>query len=132
MARCVLLADPDPDSRSIHRAMLAHRGYAVLEAGDRDSAVGVSVRCRPDVVLAELTLPAPDLRPLPRLLRESPATAHIPVVALSALALPQFAAEALCRGYASFATKPLDPETLGAVIEQALARPGPAYDPPGG
>jgi CheY-like chemotaxis protein len=57
------------------------------------------------------------------MLRRDPLTAHIPVIALTANAMPRDVESGLAAGFFRYLTKPLDVMALLAALDAALARP---------
>lgn len=84
MSGTVLIVDDDPATVEMLREALEGAGYRALHALD-DAGVGVTLAARPDVVLLDVDMPGPGVA---RLLRADPATAHIPIVAMSAGVMP--------------------------------------------
>ncbi|MDI3317752.1 MAG: response regulator [Bacillota bacterium] len=80
----VLAVDDKPYIRQLLVTDLGLQGYTVLEAADGESALEISLRERPDVVLLDLLMPGLDGYEVLRRLRGDPATADIPVIILSA------------------------------------------------
>jgi CheY-like chemotaxis protein len=61
----------------------------------------------PDLVLMDMNLPGMDGLQAMQLLRENPVTRHIPVIALSANAMPHFVDRAIQAGCIRYLTKPI-------------------------
>lgn len=120
----LLVIEDNELNRDMLARRLARRGYQVLTARDGLEGVHTAQAQHPDLVLMDLSLPAMDGWRATRELRADPRTQAIPVVALTAHALPEDRARALEAGCNDFATKPIDLDTLLAKIE-ALLRPGP-------
>jgi len=75
---------------------------------------------RPAVVIMDINLPGMSGFEAVRRLRESPETAHIPVIGLSAAALPKDTARAMDAGFHRYLTKPVKVAELTAVLEDLL------------
>jgi CheY-like chemotaxis protein len=84
---------------------------------------------RPEVILMDINLPGISGIDALSILREDPATAHIPVVALSANAMPRDIELGIEVGFFRYLTKPIKVkefmDTLDVVMEFAKTRPGP-------
>ena len=82
---------------------------------------------RPQVILMDINLPGISGIEALKILREDPATAHIPVVALSANAMPRDIAKGLELGFFRYLTKPIKVkefmDTLNTALEFAEKRP---------
>lgn len=84
----VLLIDPDRDSREIYSAFLGHKGYQVLVASDLEEGLSAARRLLPAAIVTELFVRTLQGWRVLDSLRSDPATAGIPIIALSAYALP--------------------------------------------
>ena len=96
----------------------AERGLALIEAE------------RPDLILMDLSLPGMDGFEALRRLRQSPATARLPVVALSAKAMPSDIEAGLAAGFDGYITKPVQIDQLLGTIDTVLARRAAEARPP--
>jgi CheY-like chemotaxis protein len=83
-AKTVLVVDGDEDQHRICGAYLPHLGYGVLAARTGQEGVRIARESRPDLVVLDLLLPGMDGRRVFDTLRADPATAHIPVLLLTA------------------------------------------------
>ena len=84
----VLLIDPDLDSREIYSALLGHNGYQVLVASDLDEGLSAARQVLPAVIVTELFVRTLEGWRVLDSLKSDAATAGIPIIALSAYALP--------------------------------------------
>jgi PAS domain S-box-containing protein len=122
----LLYVEDNPVNAQIIRELIARRPDLQLDvAEDGLSGVERAVALRPDLVLLDMQLPDIDGHEVLRRLRTHPATAGIPVIALSANAMPDDIERALRAGMADYWTKPLDFRAFMASIEQLF---GPAPD----
>lgn len=78
----VLIAHPDADLRMSARTSLERAGYEVVSAADGLEALRTAIAERPDVVIADVTMPKMDGRELCQLLKSQEKTSHIRVVLL--------------------------------------------------
>ena len=83
---------------------------------------------QPDVILMDINLPGISGIEALKILREDPATAHIPVVALSANAMPRDIEKGLQAGFFRYLTKPIKVnefmDTLDVALEFAVESAG--------
>ena len=79
---------------------------------------------RPSLILMDLQLPGMDGFTLTRKLREDPATASLPIVAVTAYAMKGDEARALESGCNGYLTKPINTRTFVADVKGHLARVG--------
>ena len=118
----ILVVEDDPDNRRIVVKVLAVDGYTTLEAADGQSAVALARREHPDAILMDLAMPGVDGWEAARRLKADPATADIPIVALTAFALrgdEDRAREAGCDAYLS---KPCRPQAIRDLVGRLLQR----------
>lgn len=119
----VLIVEDNEDNRIIYRTFLEHHGYVVLEASDGEAGVQSVREHRPDIVLMDISMPVLDGYEATRILKADPATASIPVVALTAHAMAEdrrLAAEAGCDSYLA---KPAEPRRVLAEVQRLLGGP---------
>jgi CheY-like chemotaxis protein len=122
----ILLVEDQPVNQDLFRRRLAARGFEVLVAESGERGVELATAQRPDLVLMDLGLAGIDGWEATRRLKADPATAGIPVIALSAHATAEARQRAAAAGCAGFETKPVQWDALLAKIEAALAaRPVP-------
>ena len=117
MARLLLVEDNE-----LNRDMLSRR---LIRAGHDvriavDGAAGLAAARSVDLVLLDLALPVLDGWEVARRLKADPRTAAIPVVALTAHAMPDERARALAAGCDAYDTKPVDLPRLLSVITGLL------------
>ncbi len=94
------------------RRRLARHGYEMIVAEDGAKGVEAAAREKPDLILMDLSLPVLSGWEAARQLKQSPETAAIPIIALSAHALEGERDRALVAGCDDFETKPVDIERL--------------------
>jgi PAS domain S-box-containing protein len=108
------------------------RDTQLLTAVSGTLGVEIARRELPTVIIMDINLPGMSGIAALKILREDPATAHIPVIALSANAMPRDIARGLKLGFFRYLTKPINVhefvETLIAAFEVAERRPSPAMD----
>jgi two-component system cell cycle response regulator DivK len=113
----ILVADDNEDCRVALRTLLEAHGYEVYEAADGESAVEVTRRERPDLVLMDVMMPGVDGLEAARRIRadEDRKVASTKIVALSAMEGARRASgTAGCDGCI---LKPIDLAQLAATIE---------------
>ena len=115
----VLLVDDYQDCREMYGASLELAGFRVIKARDAFEALQLARRTSPDVILMDLGLPGIDGCEATRLLKEDPRTSSIPVVALTAQAVPA-AGSLLAMGFEEVITKPCLPDTLADHVTRLL------------
>ena len=92
----------------------------VLTATDGQAGVDMARAHSPDVILMDNNMPIMSGREAMRILREDPATAGIPVIAVSAAAMPTMVSSGLQQGYFRYLVKPYDLVDLTDAIDAAI------------
>ncbi|MFQ3592094.1 MAG: response regulator [Gemmataceae bacterium] len=121
MARLLLVEDNEMNRDMLSRRLI-RKGFEVSLAVDGHQAVEAVRSQQPDLILMDMSLPVLDGWQATRLLKDDPATAAIPVLALTAHATETDRDEALAAGCDDFDTKPIDFSRLLEKIETLLKR----------
>jgi PAS domain S-box-containing protein len=124
--RMVLYVEDNPANLELVEQIVARRtDLRLMSAADGALGVEFARTCLPEVIVMDLNLPGISGIEAMKILRADPTTAHIPVIALSANAVPRDIEKALEAGFFSYLTKPINVlqfmETLDAAL--AFARP---------
>ena len=119
MAR-VLVIDDEPDVRWLLRLSLERVGHEVLLAEDGLRGVAMAQRQRPDVIVLDIMMPVMDGYGVLKALGKDTRTADLPVLVLTAKAIPEEEARVTGAGAKRFLTKPFDPEDLAGELERLL------------
>jgi PAS domain S-box-containing protein len=124
-----LVIDDNDQARDV--AALALSGsFRVTEAADAAGALDAVERERPDAVVLDIHLgPEVSGEAVMRRLREAPGTAGLPIVAVTAFALPGDRGRFLATGFDAYVTKPYTRETLLNAVEGAVRARGGAPGP---
>ncbi|EGJ09524.1 PAS-domain containing protein [Rubrivivax benzoatilyticus] len=119
--RTLLYVEDNAVNQMLMEAMLARRPeLELLLADDAESGLALALAARPALVLLDIQLPDADGFELLRRMRARPETQAIPVVAVSADAMPDRIAAAREAGFADYLTKPLEQRRLLEAIDRAL------------
>ena len=119
--KTILLVEDNTDNQIIYRRALEHFGYGVLEAVDGEEGTRLAVEHLPDLVLMDISIPRMDGWEATKQLLADQRTKHIPIIALTAHALPSDRARGVEIGFASYLTKPAEPRRVLEEIERVLA-----------
>jgi two-component system cell cycle response regulator DivK len=107
MTPVILVVEDNERNLKLLRDVLEYAGYDVRVARTGEDAITLAVKEPPDLVLMDLQLPGIDGMEALRRLRESPRTADIPVVAVTAQAMKQDRERALDAGFNGYLEKPI-------------------------
>src|SRR5262245_7998500 len=83
-SKVVLLVEDNDDNRAVYSVLLRHVGYEVVEISDGESAIEFILERKPHLILLDISIPKIDGWTVARMLKDAPATAHIPIVAVTA------------------------------------------------
>lgn len=122
-AATVLLTEDNDHLRRIFALVLRSAGYTVLEAPDGVRATELAAEHLPNLILMDLSLPKMDGWEATRRIRANPATAHIPILALSAFDRSTDLERTRRVGCNGHLTKPIDLKDLLAEVRQCLEAP---------
>jgi CheY-like chemotaxis protein len=92
-----------------------------LSAPDAHLGIELARAHRPDVILMDLNLPGLSGSDAQVILHDDPRTRDIPVIAVSANAMPRDIAKGMAQGFFRYVTKPIDIAALDEAIDSALA-----------
>ena len=115
------MIDDEPDVRWLLRMSLERAGHDVIDAEDGLRGVALAQKQRPEIIVLDLMMPVMDGYAVLAELAKDPRTANVPVVVLSARAIPDEAERAVGAGARRFVEKPFDPELLAAELDGLLA-----------
>lgn len=111
----VLIVDDTPANLSVLLKCLGDAGHHVLVAEDGAEALELIARRTPDLVLLDVMMPGIDGFETCRQLKQSPATADVPVIFMTALTDTREKLQGFAAGAVDYITKPIQ-------HEEALAR----------
>jgi CheY-like chemotaxis protein len=119
--RTLLYVEDNPANLMLVEDLVARRpDIRLLSAPDGNRGVELARAALPDVILMDINLPGISGVDALRILAQDPATAHIPVIALSANALPRDLAKGLEAGFFRYLTKPIRVHEFMATLDLAL------------
>jgi CheY-like chemotaxis protein len=115
----VLVADDSPEICALVAIALRRFGHRVVTCTDGEMAVSLSQREPFDVIVLDHRMPRMDGLTAARLIREAPATRHVPLVSISASERGDLASEGDV--FDCHIPKPLSPREFAGTV-QRLAR----------
>jgi len=112
----ILLVEDNEMNRDMLGRRLQRHGYAMCFAADGPTGIAMAASEKPDLILMDIALGEMDGWEATRRIKADPATARIPVIALTAHALASDRDKSVEVGCADFDTKPVDmPRLLGKI-----------------
>ncbi len=117
----LLIVDDNPGNLRVVADFLRARGYRVDLAASAAEGIATARATRPALILMDVQMPATDGLEATRQIRQDPALAATPVVALTSLAMKGDRERCLAAGMDDYISKPVKLTELLATIEQRLA-----------
>ena len=108
----ILIVDDDPDQLRLLVATLRDTSYRVSVALDGDQGYARATALIPDLILLDVRMPGRNGTTIARLLKANPATRHIPIVFLSAMADEQERLAGLRAGAVDYVAKPFSVDEI--------------------
>jgi two-component system cell cycle response regulator DivK len=116
----ILIAEDDTVSLKLVRDVLEANGYETDCVTSGEAAVSEAAQFKPHLVVMDIRLPGIDGLEATRRLKSDPATAPIPVIAVTAHAMPEDEARILAAGCQAYLPKPLRFGEFVAVVKRLL------------
>lgn len=121
----VLVIEDEADNLALLEELLTYFGATVQTAYDGREGLAALARLRPTCVLLDITMPQMDGWETLQAIRANPATADLPVLALTAHAHPRDRERALVAGFNGYVVKPFTLETICRAISAAIQSAAP-------
>jgi CheY-like chemotaxis protein len=127
--RTLLYVEDNPANLELVEQLIARRpDLRLLSAADGNLGVEFARAYQPDVILMDINLPGISGIEALKILRADPSTAHIPIIALSANAIPRDIDKGMEAGFFHYLTKPIKVnhfmDTLDSALESSQAASG--------
>jgi CheY-like chemotaxis protein len=113
----LVIEDHDLD-RKLVVDLLAFEGYTVLEAADARQGLTLAAEHQPALIFMDIQLYDGDGLSTLQRLRANPATAAIPVIALTAMAMQGDRERLLAAGFNEYCAKPIDIDEFSALVRR--------------
>jgi two-component system cell cycle response regulator DivK len=118
--KSILIVEDKPNSRELLRTVLEQQGYDVAEAGDGEEALSMIRQQVPDLVLMDLQIPARNGFDVLQEIRKDKRLAGLPVVAITAKAMPGDREKVLAAGFTGYIAKPVALAHLRSEVSRLL------------
>ena len=121
MARILIIEDNEANMK-LALLLLRNAGHTALCADDAETGLMLARADRPDLILMDIQLPGMDGLAATIILKQDPATAAIPVIALTAMAMKEDREKTKAAGCDAYIAKPLRYQELYAAIDSLLVK----------
>lgn len=118
----VLVIEDHPPNATLVCDVLEFHDFETRWAMDGLEGLAMIRERTPDLILMDIQMPRMDGYTLARLLKSDPSTAEIPIIALTARAMPGDANKAIEAGCDGYLTKPVNTRALPTTLRDFLVR----------
>jgi two-component system, cell cycle response regulator DivK len=116
----ILIVEDNEKNLKLVRDVLQVKGYSTLEAGTAEDGLKIARERKPDLILMDIQLPGMSGIQALNVLRAEPATAAIPVVAITASVMQQDRQHIMSAGFNGFIEKPINLRKFFDTVEKAM------------
>jgi two-component system cell cycle response regulator DivK len=116
----ILIIEDNPANMKLTALLVQSAGHSVLRAEDAETGMMLARSGQPDLILMDIQLPGMDGLAATALLKQDPATAAIPIIALTALAMKADQEKSQIAGCDAYIAKPVRYRELYAAIDALL------------
>ncbi|MGZ9044851.1 MAG: response regulator, partial [Telluria sp.] len=121
MSARILIIEDNPTNMELMVYLLNAFGFTPLSANDGVCGVQAARDTNPDLIICDVNLPRLDGYGVVTALKQDPELRHIPVLAVTALAMVGDRERLLAAGFDGYIAKPIEPDTFVVQLEQFLA-----------
>ena len=119
----ILVIEDNPTNLQLVVYLLRAFGHQVQGARDGADGIELARREKPDLILLDIHMPKMDGYEVASRLRGDPGCGSIPIVAVTALAMVGDREKLLGSGFDGYISKPIEPETFSAKVQEFLGLP---------
>ena len=119
----ILYVEDNPDNVYMLMRRLKKKGFELIIAGDGQEGIDKAIEENPDLILMDLSLPTMDGWTATAKIKNIEGIKDIPIIALSAHAMPEHRDRAIKAGCSDYDTKPVDIKRLLSKIGQYIELP---------
>ena len=120
MPHKILIADDNDKNRTHFQDLLIIHGFEVSVASDGHEAVAQAGQLMPDLILMDIQMPGMDGTAACRLLKGTPETSRIKIIALTSFAMQGDEEKFIAAGFDGYLSKPINTRDLPILIKQWL------------
>lgn len=118
--KTILLADDETNLRTLIHTTLDDPAYRILEVADGAAALALARQEPPDLLVTDWSMPGMTGIEVVRALRQDPATAHIPIIMLTARGQDIDKQQGVALGAYAYLVKPFSPLELLEKVQEVL------------
>ena len=119
----ILYVEDNPDNVYMLTRRLKKKGFELIIAGDGQEGIDKAIEESPDLILMDLSLPTMDGWTATAEIKKIKGVKDIPIIALSAHAMPEHRDRAIKAGCSDYDTKPVDIKRLLSKMGQYIELP---------
>ena len=119
----ILYVEDNPDNVYMLTRRLKKKGFELIIAGDGQEGIDKAIGESPDLILMDLSLPTMDGWTATAKIKKIEEVKDIPIIALSAHAMPEHRDRAIKAGCSDYDTKPVDIKRLLSKMGQYIELP---------
>ena len=119
----ILYVEDNPDNVYMLTRRLKKKGFELIIAGDGQEGIDKAIEESPDLILMDLSLPTMDGWTATAEIKKIEEVKDIPIIALSAHAMPEHRDRAIKAGCSDYDTKPVDIKRLLSKMAQYIGVP---------
>jgi two-component system, cell cycle response regulator DivK len=116
----ILIIEDNPANMKLAVLLLHNAGHEAMSAVDAETGMAMARTKQPDLILMDVQLPGMDGLTATAILKEEAGTAHIPIIALTAMAMKDDEAKTQKAGCDAYIAKPLRHGELSKTIDNLL------------
>ena len=119
----IVYVEDNPDNVYMLTRRLKKKGFELIIAGDGQEGIDKAIEESPDLILMDLSLPTMDGWTATAEIKKIDKVKDIPIIALSAHAMPEHRDRAIKAGCSDYDTKPVDIKRLLSKMAQYIELP---------
>jgi two-component system, cell cycle response regulator DivK len=116
----ILIVEDNEKNRKLVRDVLTFKGYRLAEAETGEDGVRLARELRPDLILMDIQLPGINGITALGQIRQDPAIAATPVIAVTASAMTQDRQKIMAAGFDGYQSKPINVKDFLAAVRAML------------
>jgi CheY-like chemotaxis protein len=123
MTNPILIIEDNGQNLYLFSYIFKKHGYEVAQARDGREGIELAGRVHPALILLDIQLPVLDGYAVARELRNNPALADVPIIAVTSYAMAGDRERILAAGCTAYIEKPIDPDRFMSQVEPYLTPP---------